>query len=168
VGVPRLELDFESGKAAMINRRRVLQSCLSFAAASGASRGGSLFGSLRLPYGSFLQPCISAADESGQPLAEMLRDAIELCRKITLVPHESRRLCEIALVRVQRSDEMSPAFWQACADSVGRLETAISECGHANSLAECPRADVLYQLHRLRAHLITQTVQVIGRVGRRT
>ena len=142
----------------MINRRRALQSCLSFAAATVASRTGILFGSL---------PGTSAANESRLTLAEMLREAIELCRRKKSLPRESRRLCEVALVRVQRSDDISPAFWQACADSVARLEVAVSGCEHASSWEECSTAAAMYQLRSLRQHLVNQTVRVIGGLGRR-
>ncbi len=155
-------VDFGSGKSAMINRRRALQSCLSFAAATAASRTGILFG--RLP-GTFA--AASAANESRLTLAEMLREAIELCRRKKSLPRESRRLCEVALVRVQRSDDISPAFWQACADSVARLEVAVSGCEHASSWEECSTAAAMYQLRSLRQHLVNQTVRVIGGLGRR-
>jgi hypothetical protein len=156
----RAEVDLENGRAAMINRRRALQSYLVLAAASVASGDGELFGSV-------LVPATCAVNESRLTLAEMLRDAIELCRRMTLVPRESRRLCEIALVRVQRLDEMSPAFWQACADSVARLEVAVSGYEQAGSFAEWTPLAAPYQLRSLRERLVSQTVQVIGGQDRR-
>jgi len=149
----------------MINRRRVLQSFLSFAAASVASHEGILFGSSPGPGTS--GPGTSATSESGLTLAEMLRDAIEFCRRNPSAPRESRRLCEIALTRVQRSADTSPAFWQACADSVARLEAAVSGCEHANSSDEWTTAAELYQLRSLSKCLLNQAVRVIGGLGRR-
>ena len=142
----------------MINRRRALQSFLCFAAASISSRSGVLLGSLPTSE-------TSAADKFQSVLAEMLRETIELCRTMKSVPRESRRLCEIALVRAQRSVETSPAFWQACADSVARLEVAVSECEQEDSLDGRRTAATLDRLRSLRKRLETQTVQVIGGLG---
>ena len=147
----------------MINRRRALQSFLSFAAASFAGHSGILFG--RLPEPGTSAPGTSAADRSGLMLAAMLRDAIELCRRKPSAPRESRRLCEIALARVQRSADTSPAFWQACADSVSRLEIAVSGCEYADSYEKCKAAATVDQLRSLRKHLANQTVQAIGGLG---
>ncbi len=143
----------------MINRRRALQSFLSFAAASIACPSGVLLGSLSASE-------TSAADKSRTALAEMLRDTIALCRTMKLVPRESQRMCEIALVRAQRSVESSPAFWQACADSVARLEGAVSECEQADFRAGRTTAATLYRLRSLRDRLTKQTDQAIGGLGR--
>ncbi|MEJ7589924.1 MAG: hypothetical protein WKF77_00080 [Planctomycetaceae bacterium] len=143
----------------MINRRRALQSFLSFAAASIVSRNGALLGSLPASE-------TSAADKSRSALAEMLRDTIELCRTMKSALPESQRMCEIALVRELRSVESSPAFWQACADSVSRLEVAVSECKQADSRERRTTAATLYRLRNLRTRLAKQTVQAIGGLGR--
>jgi len=153
--VALVEVDLECRRAAMIKRRRALQSFLSLVAASVASRGRILFGSLPVSGN-------STADESSSTLVEMLRATIELCRKMTSAPLESRRLCEIALARVQRSVDGSPAFWQACADSVARLEVLISRCEKADSRGDRTTTATLYQLRSLRECLVNRTVQAIG------
>lgn len=139
----------------MINRRRTLQSFLSLAAASVVSPGRMLFGSLSVSGN-------STADRSRLTLAEMLRDTIEHCRTMTSGPLESHRLCEIALTRVQQSVDGSPAFWQACADSVARLELHFSECENTASPRDRTAMATLYQLRSLRECLVNRTVQAIG------
>ncbi|MBC7967235.1 MAG: hypothetical protein H7Z17_15075 [Fuerstia sp.] len=143
----------------MINRRRALQSFVILAAAGTPSRSGVLLGSI--PVTDTL-----AADETPLTLEEMLGETIELCRRLKPSPPESQRLCEMALARVQRSTYSSPAFWQACSDSVARLEVAVSRCEHTDSPQETTTAAVLYQLRSLRHRLSKQTVQVIGGLGR--
>ena len=143
----------------MINRRRALQSFIVLAAAGTASRSEMLLGSI--PESDTL-----AANESPLTFAELLREAIELCCAMKSSPLESRRLCEIALARVQRSTDSSPAFWQACSDSVARLEVAVSRCKHIDSREETTTAAALYRLRSLRDRLASQTIQVIGGLGR--
>ena len=152
-------VDLESRRAVMINRRRALQSFLSLAAASVAGPGRMLFGSLPVSGN-------STANESPSTLAEMLRDTIEHCRRMTSAPLESRRLFEIALARVQQSVEGSPAFWQACTDSVARLEVLISRCENVVSPRDRTTTATLYQLRSLRECLVNQTVQAIGGCSR--
>jgi hypothetical protein len=143
----------------MINRRLALQSFLSFTAAAIAGRSGFLFGSLH-------PPRTFATEDSSSTLAELLQSAIRLCRTMRSVPRESRRLCEIALVRVQQSAETSPAFWQACADSVSRLEVAVSGDQNTHSREERAMATALDQFRSLRKLLADKAVQEIGRMDR--
>lgn len=150
----------------MINRRRVLRSFLSLAAAGAASRTGWLFGGQPALPGHLQMSGTSAATESSRTLAEMLREAIELCRTMKESSFDSQQLCAIALARAQRSVNSSPAFWQACSDSISRLEAAVSRRQSADFQEVRTTARALCQLGNLKKRLINQTNQVIGSVGR--
>ncbi|MDA1230619.1 MAG: hypothetical protein O2856_07590 [Planctomycetota bacterium] len=145
----------------MINRRRVLRACISLTVGCAGFRDRTVFGA----------PATSSPrtnGESTQTLLNLLQETIQLCRSTRhrLEPAscefmQTQQMCEVAMLRVQASVDDGPAFWQACSDSVLRLEVAIS-----SALAEAPQISRisfvnLYQLRSLREHLANQIVQAI-------
>ena len=139
----------------MINRRRVMQSLLNLAAVGVASRRETLFADVSVSR-------TSAAIETSFTLEELLRGVIAHCCLVSCPLSETRLFFEIALARVQRSTEGSPAFWQACADSAARLEIIFSGYEPAHSARNNTTQTMLYQLRRLRDSLAKQTVRAIG------
>ena len=153
--------------AFMMNRRQVLQSFSSIATASVFARVATATG------------MVSEVNQSVRPLAELLQDTIELCRSShsewrqvrATVPASldrqcvrSGQLCEIALGRLRQSSDRSPAFWQACADSVARLQAMIL---HSTAGGDRSWTDVTETLRQLRSCLASQTVLAIeGRILR--
>lgn len=145
----------------MINRRRVLRAFISLAVGCAARRERTVFGAL-----STWSPRTNS--ESTQTLLNLLQETIQLCRsaKHGAPPAscefmQTQQMCGIAIARVQRSIDDGPAFWQACSDSVVRLEIAISSV----LAAAPPTARIsfvnLYQLRSLREHLANQISQAI-------
>ena len=146
----------------MINRRRILQSIFSFTAGCAAIHTNSTFGDT-----SKLQ---STSKDSAQLLVDLLQDAIQLCGKIVNLPHhfsqselvQTRNLCQLAIARVQHSADNSPAFWQACSDSIIRLEVAVSARVDTDFQNARFSFVSLYRLRDLREQLVVRTVQAIG------
>ena len=137
----------------MMNRRQVLQSFFSFTAGCAAVHCQTAFGGF-----------------SSQTLIELLQNTIQLCQKRQHVgiaasrreAVETRELCQLAITRVHRSSRNTPAFWQACSDSVSRLEAAISAFVKATPAETRWPADTLRQLRSLKKQLAIQTIQAIG------
>jgi hypothetical protein len=138
----------------MINRRATLQALFSFVAAGFTSPG-------RIASGGLLISDSSVAGHTVCPLEESLRATIVICRNQPAAT-EFNNLAEVALDRVHRSPEDAPAFWQACVDSVSRLEAQLAADQNTN-LFEVERIKArLYQLRNLRDQLAVRTVQAIG------
>ena len=145
-----------------MNRRRVLQSFLSFTAGCAVVQSQTAIG--------MLSASVPQADDSAQTLIALMQNAIQLCHDghhVGLAANrrevvETRQLCHQAITRVQRSSEDTPAFWQACNDSVGRLEAAVSAHIEATHLETRSSSNTLCQLRNLKKHLAIRTVQAIG------
>ncbi len=154
--------------AVTMNRRQVLQSLLGIAAGGTCARVATAFGTL--PARNPPNDHISVA-----MLAALLQETVEFCQ--TMLSHvrpnqssaranlcrqcvRSGQICEIALNRLRGEFDRSPAFWQACADSIERLEYTILNADSAidRSLIDVPRT-----LRQLRAGLANQTALIIER-----
>lgn len=148
----------------MMNRRRVLQSFFSFTAGCAVVHCQSAFGGL------------SSADlqaDNSPTLIELLQSTIRLCdngQQVGLATNqresaETRQLCKQAICRVQHSSQDTPAFWQACSDSVSRLEAAVSAHLHARDAESRVITRTLHQLRSLKKQLALQVFQAIGTAG---
>ena len=145
-----------------MNRRQVLQSFFSFTAGCAAVHCQTAFGGF--------STTVPSTDNSSQTLIELLQNTIQLCQKRQHVgiaasrreAVETRELCQLAITRVHRSSRNTPAFWQACSDSVSRLEAAVSACVKATPAETRWPADTLRQLRSLKKQLAIQTIQAIG------
>lgn len=149
----------------MMNRRRVLQSFFSFTAGCAVVHCQSAFGGLSAPDVHF--------DNSSRSLSELLQSTIRLCdngQPVGLAANqresaETRQLCQQAIYRIQHSSQDTPAFWQACSDSVGRLEAAVSAHLHASAAESRVTTHTLHQLRSLKKQLALQVFQAIGTAG---
>ncbi len=145
----------------MMNRRQVLQSFFSFTAGCAVVHCQIAIGGLSAP--------VPQADNSSRTLIELLHNTIQLChngRHIGLAANqpeavETQELCQQAITRVQRSSRNTPAFWQACSDSVSRLEAAVSAHVKATRTETRSSSDTLHQLRSLKRNLSIQTIQAI-------
>ncbi len=149
-----------------MNRRQLLKSFLSLAAGSAVVHCRTAFSTLSTP-----QP---QTDNSSETLTELLQNTIQLCVNgghvgITIDQREAveaRELCQQALTRLQRSTLDTPAFWQACADSVSRLEATVSSHIESTQAEHHSQFQTLRQLRNLKRQLTIQTVQAIGATSR--
>lgn len=148
----------------MMNRRRVLQSFFSFTAGCAVVHCQSAFGGL------------SSADvqaDNSRTLIESLQSTIRLCdngqQAGLAAKHretvETRQLCQQAIDRVRHSSQDTPAFWQACSDSVSRLEAAVSAHLHASAAESPVITNTLHQLRSLKKQLALQVFQAIRTAG---
>lgn len=155
----------------MMNRRQLLQSFFGFTAGCSVVYCQTAIGQTA---SAGLSALLLQADNSSQTLIELLQNTIQLChngRHVGLAANqreavETQELCQLAITRVQRSSRNTPAFWQACSDSVSRLEAAVS--AHVKgTLAETrSSSDTLRQLRSLKKQLAIQTIQAIGTPSR--
>lgn len=150
----------------MINRRRVLQSLFSFTAGFAVVHCQTANGGL--------PTAVPQADNSSRTLIELLQDTIQLCHNghhEGLAANqreavETLQLCQQAIIRVRRASQDTPAFWQACGDSVSRLEAAVSAPRQATLPESRSLRDALRQLRSLKKHLAIRTIQAIGTPSR--
>lgn len=149
-----------------MNRRQVLQSLFSFTAGYAVVHCQTAIGGL--------SASVPLADNSSRTLIELLQNTIQLChagRHVGLAANqreviETRELCQQAIVRVQSSSRNTPAFWQACGDSVSRLEAAVAAHVKATLAETRSSPDTLRQLHNLKRQLAIQIIQAIGTPSR--
>jgi len=155
----------------MMNRRQLLQSLFGFTAGCAVVYWQTAIGQTA---SAGLSAPVPQADNSSRTLIELLQNTIQLChngRHVGLAANqreavETQELCHQAITRIRRSSRNTPAFWQACSDSVSRLEAAVS--AHLKvPLAETRSAsDTLRQLRSLKRQLAIQTIQAIGAPSR--
>ncbi len=150
----------------MINRRQALQSFFSFTAGCAVVHCQTAIAGLSAQ--------MPQADNSSGTLIELLQNTIQLCRNgrhVGLAADqreavETQELCQQAITRVQRSSRNTPAFWQACNDSVSRLEAAVSAHMEATRTETRSSSNTLRQLRSLKKKMAIQTIQAIGITSR--
>ncbi len=149
-----------------MNRRQVLQSFFSFTAGCAVVHFQTAIAGLSAQ--------VPQADNSSGTLIELLQNTIQLCRNgrhVGLAADqreavETQELCQQAITRVQRSSRNTPAFWQACSDSVSRLEAAVSAHMEATRPETQSSSNTLRQLRSLKKKMAIQTIQAIGITSR--
>lgn len=150
----------------MMNRRQVLQSLFSFTAGCAVVHCQTAITGLSAQ--------TPQADNSSGTLIELLQNTIQLCnngRHVGLAADqreavETQELCQQAITRVQRSSRNTPAFWQACSDSVSRLEAAVSAYMEASRVETQSSSNSLRRLRSLKKQLAIQTIQAIRMTSR--
>ena len=154
--------------AVTMNRRQVLQSLSSIAAGSTCALVATAFGTV---------PALNVPKDriANGMLPELLQETVEFCHAMQSEVRQiqtparanlgrqcvrSSQICEIALNRLRRESDRSPAFWQACADSIERLECAIL---NSASAIDRSRNEALDTLRQLRTCLENKTVLLATR-----
>ena len=160
----------------MINRRQILQSFFGFTAGCAVVHCQTAIGQTAIGQTAIggLSALASQPDNSSRTLIERLQNTIQLCddgRHLGIAADqreavETRELCQQAIARVQRSTRDTTAFWQACSDSVSRMEAAVSAHIKATAAETQSLSNTLHELHSLRKQLEVQAIQAIGTPGR--
>ncbi len=149
----------------MVSRRRVLQSFAGIAA-------GCVVVHDQAAIGKFSSHWLQKDDS--ESLIELLQNVVHLCNdgsnpSFSANRHEAlktRQLCQLAISRVRRSSQDTPAFWQACGDSVSRLELAVSAHMEASFAESRSSSITLRELRSLKKQLEVQAIQAIGTSSR--